>query len=353
MVNQKSDGFRSLTGFHGGLRRGTAAAAFGAVLVLSAGVPASNAAAAELPASDLLGDSEHSGTGLAATVDAAGLKAWAAAALSTERDSPAEPAPSESPSAAPSESPSVPPSLSPLVPAPAPSMTISASPTPAVPVPSPSVPVPLPSVPVPTVPVPTAPVQTGPAPSPARTSSGTPAPSRSAAPAPSSAETSPSGTQSPSGAASPSGSWSGSSAGTAGSSPAGQAPAGPAPAGSAPGSSAPGTVGSPAAESSAATAETPAAEASPFAAITGLSGGAGLRGRSAAGVAGGVWGSAELSGPNNMATISSPYMRGPAESAVMGVSQNGTIAPQVWWGAGLLALAGAAGVAAVRLRRAL
>lgn len=84
----------------------------------------------------------------------------------------------------------------------------------------------------------------------------------------------------------------------------------------------------------------------------GLSGGAGLRGRTA-GMAAGVWGSAQLAGPNNMATISSPYMQGPAESAVLGVSQNGTIAPQVWWGAGLLALAGAAGVAAVRIRRSL
>ncbi len=43
MVNQKSEETRTLTGFHGGLRRGTAAAALGAVLVLSAGVPASNA----------------------------------------------------------------------------------------------------------------------------------------------------------------------------------------------------------------------------------------------------------------------------------------------------------------------
>ncbi|MET3933277.1 MULTISPECIES: hypothetical protein [unclassified Arthrobacter] len=54
-----------------------------------------------------------------------------------------------------------------------------------------------------------------------------------------------------------------------------------------------------------------------------------------------------------MATISSPFTRGPAESAVMGVSRSGTIEPQVWWGAGLLALAGAAGVAAVRIRRSL
>ncbi|MFF2315590.1 hypothetical protein ACFVTE_04895 [Arthrobacter sp. NPDC058097] len=54
-----------------------------------------------------------------------------------------------------------------------------------------------------------------------------------------------------------------------------------------------------------------------------------------------------------MATISSPYTRGPAENAVMGLSRSGTIEPQVWWGAGLLALAGAAGVAAVRIRRSL
>jgi len=372
MVNQKSDGFRSLTGFHGGLRRGTAAAAFGAVLVLSAGVPASNAAS-ELPASELLGDSEQSGatagTGLEATVDAAGLQAWAAAALSNERtkgsghrDRPAGPAPSDPPSEAPSESPSVPLSLAPLVPAPTPdpSVTISSSPTPAVPVPSPSDPVtsdPVPSVPVPSVPVPTSPVpvpvqpgQILPAPSPAPTSSGTAAPSRTSGPSASSEETSP-GTRAPSGTASPSGSWSGTSAGTGGSYPASQAPAGSVPAGPA----VPGTSGSPApaAGGSGANTETPAADASPFEAITGLSGGAGLRGRSAAGLAAGVWGSTQLAGPNNMATISSAYLHGPAENAVMGASQNGTIAPQVWWGAGLLALAGAAGVAAVRIRRAL
>lgn len=109
----------------------------------------------------------------------------------------------------------------------------------------------------------------------------------------------------------------------------------------------------PAAGGSAQDGGTPAAGASPFADIAGLSGGAGLRGRSAPGIAAGVWGSAQLAGPNNMATISSAYMRSPAESTVMGTSHNGTIAPQVWWGAGLLALAGAAGVAAARLRRAL
>ena len=44
MVDYGSELSRSRTGIHGGLRRGTAAAAMGAVLVLSAGVPASQAA---------------------------------------------------------------------------------------------------------------------------------------------------------------------------------------------------------------------------------------------------------------------------------------------------------------------
>jgi hypothetical protein len=171
MVNQKSDGFRSLTGFHGGLRRGTAAAAFGAVLVLSAGVPASNAAASDLPEDPDGGTTAAAGLG--ATVDAAGLEAWAAAALSNERTLSSdhrdgghrsgEPRPSDQPA------PSVPPSLAPVVPSPTPdpSVTISARPAPAVPVPSPSVTVPSvpsPSVPVPSVPVPTSPVPTTPAP---------------------------------------------------------------------------------------------------------------------------------------------------------------------------------------------
>jgi hypothetical protein len=44
MVDYRSEPSRSRTGIHGGVRRGTAAAAVGAVLVLSAGVPASQAA---------------------------------------------------------------------------------------------------------------------------------------------------------------------------------------------------------------------------------------------------------------------------------------------------------------------
>lgn len=46
MVIQRSIIFRTLTGFHGGLRRGTAAASLGAVLVFVAGAPASNAVVA-------------------------------------------------------------------------------------------------------------------------------------------------------------------------------------------------------------------------------------------------------------------------------------------------------------------
>lgn len=46
MVIQRSIIFRTLTGFHGGLRRGMAAASLGAVLVFVAGTPASNAVAA-------------------------------------------------------------------------------------------------------------------------------------------------------------------------------------------------------------------------------------------------------------------------------------------------------------------
>ncbi|MDQ0677694.1 hypothetical protein QFZ30_001076 [Arthrobacter pascens] len=44
MVDYRSELSRSRTGIHGGIRRGTAAAAVGAVLVLSAGIPASQAA---------------------------------------------------------------------------------------------------------------------------------------------------------------------------------------------------------------------------------------------------------------------------------------------------------------------
>lgn len=46
MVIQRSIIFRTLTCFHGGLRRGTAAASLGAVLVFVAGTPASNAVVA-------------------------------------------------------------------------------------------------------------------------------------------------------------------------------------------------------------------------------------------------------------------------------------------------------------------
>jgi len=56
----------------------------------------------------------------------------------------------------------------------------------------------------------------------------------------------------------------------------------------------------------------------------------------------------------NMATADSLYdSRGPAESAVLTATPGGAVSPLVWWGAGLLILAGAAGLAVVRIRRSL
>jgi hypothetical protein len=56
----------------------------------------------------------------------------------------------------------------------------------------------------------------------------------------------------------------------------------------------------------------------------------------------------------NMAAADSLYAsRGPAESAVLAATPGGAVSPLVWWGAGLLILAGAAGLAVVRIRRSL
>jgi hypothetical protein len=56
----------------------------------------------------------------------------------------------------------------------------------------------------------------------------------------------------------------------------------------------------------------------------------------------------------NMAGADSPYTaRGPAESAVLTAAPGGPVSPLVWWGAGLVILAGAAGLAVVRIRRSL
>ncbi|WP_185982226.1 hypothetical protein [Arthrobacter sp. KBS0703] len=56
----------------------------------------------------------------------------------------------------------------------------------------------------------------------------------------------------------------------------------------------------------------------------------------------------------NVASADSLYStRGPAESAVLAAAPGGAVSPLVWWGAGLLVLAGAAGIAVVRIRRSL
>ncbi|WP_230119085.1 hypothetical protein [Arthrobacter sp. Bi83] len=55
-----------------------------------------------------------------------------------------------------------------------------------------------------------------------------------------------------------------------------------------------------------------------------------------------------------MATIDSRYTaHAPSESAVLGVSQGSAAWPLVWAGAGLVVLAGAAGLVALRIRRPL
>jgi hypothetical protein len=56
----------------------------------------------------------------------------------------------------------------------------------------------------------------------------------------------------------------------------------------------------------------------------------------------------------NMATVDSRYAaHAPSESAVFGVSQGSAASPLVWAGAGLVVLAGAAGLLAFRIRKPL
>lgn len=347
MVDQKSDNFRTLTGNHGGLRRGTAAAALGAVLVLSAGVPASNAATpawitdavstdsssadssgADSESTDslnrvtLLPDTDDDDTGgesrtgarLTASVsgDAADLEAWAAAALTGEQDPPVYPAPTRSTASAlsqPTES---------LVPLPeGPSLLSSTTPTP---------PVPLPSRPSPSTTA--APLEPS---EPATTAPTTPAPSAEPSATPESGAT-PSTTQqsvpAPSPATSP----------APGQVPAAGTPA-PAPAGTGPTDAAP----APASETSGAGGSLENASGAQAAASRAY-------GRSASG----VWGSGELSGPMNMASLGDRYAAGaPYSGAVLGASDEGSVSPLVWAGAVLVVLAGAAGLVAFRIRRSL
>jgi hypothetical protein len=104
MVNDRSDFLRSRTGIHGGLRRGSAAAAIGAVLVLTAGVPASQADAVADS-----GDPEVQVTGAVQLPEIGGLLQGLLGTSGTAT-SPAQPTPvpeatSASPSPAPTTAP--------------------------------------------------------------------------------------------------------------------------------------------------------------------------------------------------------------------------------------------------------
>lgn len=308
MVDQKSENFRTLTGNHGGLRRGTAAAALGAVLVLSAGVPASNAAA---PA--LLADTEDAAapapavSQLSATVSGTlSLDTWAGAVLGDEDD--------DEPSGSPT------PTLSPTI-APAPTISPSTTPSPIVPVPT------LPKTPLPTK-TPT------PAPTPSPTSTSTSGPSQTPSPTPT--ESRP-----------------------------GYSPAAvPPPAGQQPPAAGPATATQPAPAvqpAPAAPVTVPSAESPVPAAAGGASADRRTDGTldaaaarpGAAGIVSGVWGSARLSRPMNMGTVDYQYSAVKPNSAVLGSSQAGPVSPLVWVGAGLVVLAGAAGLVAYKMRKAL
>ena len=335
MVDQKSESFRTLAGNHGGLRRGTAAAALGAVLVLSAGVPASNAAVPALlteagevvpssPDTDAVPgaaiEADPTVSRVKATVDGSlSLEAWAGRILDDDGDddeSSASPAPTASPTS--------------------PSFSPSSTPVPTVPVPT------LPAEPLPTTPLPT----TSPAPAPA------PSPSSTAASGPT--QTSPSQTSAPAPAPAPAVSRPGYSPAASVPAPATQqapaaqpgasqlAPAGqPAPAvqpGQAPGGALVPEAGS-------------AAEAQDRSATGKLDTATSRRG--AAGITSGVWGAGRLSSPMNMGTVDSRYSVSRPSSAVLGSAQAGPVSPLVWAGAGLVLLAGAAGLVAYKLRGAL
>lgn len=83
MVTNRSNVSRALTGFHGGLRRGTTAAALGAVLVLTAGVPASHASGGmSLPGA---------ATRVTASAQPAGLGDWLGGLFGQPDPDPAEP----------------------------------------------------------------------------------------------------------------------------------------------------------------------------------------------------------------------------------------------------------------------
>jgi hypothetical protein len=71
----------------------------------------------------------------------------------------------------------------------------------------------------------------------------------------------------------------------------------------------------------------------------------------------------QMFGPANMATVTSSgtvplsgpgygVSSAPVMRSAVSVTPVGGLSPQVWWGAGLVALAGVAGMAFVRMRKA-
>lgn len=312
MVIQKSEETRTLTGFHGGLRRGTAAAALGAVLVLSAGVPASNAVSL-VPAPDTT-DGADAATTASVEAGALPLDIWASVVLGPKGDPARPPAPGTGKQTPPGQrsqpSPSPSPTTDPVTPSPSPDPeTPSPSPDPETPSPSPS--------------------ESG-------------APSGTPAPAPAS------------GAAGP-------STGPA------QAPAAPVPATGAapagtPGAPSPSLPGSaaPAAPGTALTAPGTSAKV-PATGVTMPATGS-RAGGSATTAPASAWTTTNRYGPANMAILTSAGVMplsgpgygvssAPVMRSAVSVSPMGDLSPQVWWGAGLVALACAAGVAYVRMRR--
>ena len=293
MVIQKSEETRTLTGFHGGLRRGTAAAALGAVLVLSAGVPASHAVSL-VPAPDTTSD----GGDTTATVQAGVplLDAWASVVLAPKPD------PSDTGEPTP------------------PGQRTQPSPTPT-----------------------TEPDWASPSPTPTPSDGGTP-----------SGGTAPPSTPAPS----PSSGWP-SSGGTAPSADPTRPAGTPAPPGTpaAPPSVLPGTA-APAVPGTGSTSPDATATKGASRLPSGsMSSGPAMAAPTSA------WTSTRMFGPANMATLTSAGVvplsgpgfgvaSAPVMRSAVSVSPMGDVSPQVWWGAGLVGLAAAAGFAFVRLRRA-
>ncbi|MDR6506370.1 hypothetical protein [Arthrobacter oryzae] len=304
MVIQKSEETRTLTGFHGGLRRGTAAAALGAVLVLSAGVPASHAVSL-VPAPDTTTDAEAT---TSAEVGVPLLDAVASVVLRPTPDPSDSPEPGKNKPTRPGYR---------TQPSPSPSPTTE----------------PDWSSPSPTTP-------TSPSPSPSYGTvppTGTPAPSPTGgAAAPSTGPTQTPGTPAPATGAAPA-----------------DTPA-------APSSGLPGTA-APAAPGTGVAAPGAAADAPAAGGASRLPAGSPATGPASAAPAS-AWNTTNFFGPANMATLTSAGViplsgpgygvsSAPVMRSAVSVSPVGDVSPQVWWGAGLVAVACAAGVAFVRMRR--